>query len=161
MKHPKVQFAPPGFDPTSQDFPIKSGPKLSGFMLWISIGAAVLLLGGKLFFDSVKSAQATVLPTQAPTILPNTATPTATLTFTSTSTGTITPQPTATATRTSAPSATPTATTIPPGVLATWTPGPWLVTRYAATQAAEMNNGKTTPTPMSDVTPTAAARPRR
>lgn len=151
-KMPRTEFPPPGFDPTKEAVNVaalRGGPKLSGCMTWLFLIAAVFLVGGKLFFDGVKAEQAaqaedvTAIPTvfELPTIAPDTATPGPT------STGTITPEPTPTITPTWTP------TMLPPGMMATWTPGPWMLTRYA--KGMKANATPTLDPTVRGLTPTA------
>lgn len=149
----EIRYAEPGYDPTQDDHPMP-GPTLSSCLL--RVGLIIALVGSGLFGVSFVANQAKAkppTPTIAPTIEPTaypTYTPYPTYTipapvtvrsdWTNTPTlyapsQTVTMPPTATVTPT------PTETPLPPGFLATWTPGPWILTRFAATHETR------TPTP--------------
>lgn len=147
----RIQYAPPGYDPLKDDLPMEP-PKLSAWMLIAGIGLAVFLVLGAI--SSARRAEAeeplptlAELPTLSPTIT-TTFTPVATWTPypTYTQVSSQTPYPTYTPMRTQGvlPTFTPTSTPgfrgEPPArvmdgdteaVMATWTPGPWLLTRFA------------------------------
>lgn len=125
---PKSAWVPSGVDPTDLDYPLPGAtPKGCLSKIW-SFGIIGLAMYGlfALYQQSVPKVDAsrapdvlatsTQIPTTAPTAttLPGTPTPT--------------PRPTETPA--------PTATATLPGSMATWTPGPWLITRWAATHAA-------------------------
>ncbi len=161
---PKSAWVPNGIDPTELDYPLER-PTVAGCGWKIGQVLIVLLAvygGITLYTTSQQRAAAnapkpsptlapmatiqintpTPLPTQTPVIITTTPLPTATLPegFTPN----ILPSPvlivvTATPAPTLIPSTTPspTATYTPAGFAATWTPGAWMITRWAATVEAD------------------------
>ncbi|MCE7947209.1 MAG: hypothetical protein DYG88_07245 [Chloroflexi bacterium CFX4] len=124
---PKAAWVPPSVDPTDIEYPLE-GPSLFGcfgkllhIMVWIAAGYGILMMAQSSFGTPPPAPTEVVLPTALPT-----ETPTVTPSGTWTAQPTIPPPPTLV----------PTATPIPPGALATWTPGAWLLTRHAATVEA-------------------------
>lgn len=123
---PKSAWVPPGVDPTNQDYPLER-PRVSGCLgkigHWIIYGMA--LYGFFAMYQQTsggaRAGAPASTPTQAIAIVVGTATPSPTP-------GTPTP---------GAPTNTPTPTAIPPGALATYTPGPWMITRFYATYTAK------------------------
>jgi hypothetical protein len=135
---------PAGVDPTDLDYPLQ-GPTVSGCLAKaFQYLIYFLALYGLVAMWQQTQAQG-AKPTSAHDVLP-TATLTLTLTVAPTIQATWTPERVTPTLRsgsklpTLAPPATltqiPTETPIPPGALATWTPGPWMLTRFAATYAA-------------------------
>lgn len=131
-----TQFAMPGFDPTDENLPPEERPRprLSGCLMGGLLLVVIVGLIGLLVVQSVEQATAgeglpTLLPTQP--LVPDTQTPYPT--YTQPPTWTPAPnQPTWTVapSETPAPTATLTLTPIPPGMIASWTPGPWLLTKF-------------------------------
>ncbi len=141
---PPPVFLSPGVDPTEREYPLE-GPTISGCLLKSAAIVAVAALVVGIVWGVYNANQAANAPTQTPA-------PTATPLATATPYPTLTPWPTYTAMPTwtagpdgqpapsftptlpptkEPPTPTPTATPLPPDVLATWTPGPWLLTRFA------------------------------
>lgn len=160
---PPIRFAEPGTDPTNKGLPLEA-PRLSGCLIIGGILLALLFITGQVL--SANGPQevenlptVAVLPSLTPT-LPPSQTPRPVSTWTPLPTYTLYPTYTRPAS-TSAPTRaavvqfTPTSTvTVPEGsqadalILATWTPGPWLLTRFHATLHP------TTPAPEGTTTPT-------
>jgi len=120
---PKEAYVPNSVDPTDEDYPLE-GPTISGCFGKI-INILIYILAGIGFLAIMSSMQGkpTAAPAKAPTmsdILPS-------LTPSPTITQTLIPGITPTITLT------PSATNIPSGALATWTPGPWMLTRFFST----------------------------
>lgn len=156
-RKPPIRFAEPGSDPTSEASSLMDAPKMSGWLIIGAIILAVMLIGGQIAYSnrSAEAAQNEALPTVAvlPSVTPSlppswtpqpvstwTPLPTYTLYPTYTSAA---PNPTTAPTRAAliqiSPTPIPTLalTDIPAQVdapvLATWTPGAWLITRAHAT----------------------------
>ncbi|MCC6975536.1 MAG: hypothetical protein IT322_16135 [Anaerolineae bacterium] len=147
----RIQYAPPGYDPLKDDLPMEP-PKISAWMLMAGVVIAAFFILGAV--SSARRAEAEEpLPTVAD--LP-TSPPTATTTFTPVATWTPYPTYTLVASQTPYPTYTPmvSPTMLPtvtpsssPGfrgepparvmdedtevVIATWTPGPWMLTKFA------------------------------
>jgi hypothetical protein len=138
---PKSAWVPAGVDPTDLDYPLQ-GPTVSGCLgKMFQYLIYFLALYGLVAMWQQTQAQG-AKPTPIHDVLP---TATLTLTVAPTIRATWTPEvpgalrsdsrlPTATPPPTLTPI--PTETPIPPGALATWTPGPWMLTRFAATYTA-------------------------
>lgn len=147
----RLQYAPPGYDPLKDDLPMEP-PKLSAWMLLAGIGLAAFLVLGAV--SSARRAEAEEpLPTVAelPTLPPTATTtftpvatwtpyPTYTLGPSQTPYPTYTPMNTQVALPTMTPSPSPGLRGEPPArvmdddgmvVIVTWTPGPWLLTKFA------------------------------
>lgn len=122
---PKYAWATPGEDPTEMDFPLErqtvSGclGKVFNWMVWVM--AFVGLVSLYLSTRRPDTPPADILPTPLIEIAPTESIP-------APIPGTSMPTP--------LPSPTPTETPIPPGAIATWTPGPWMLTRWASTYEA-------------------------
>ncbi len=153
---PKSAWVPAGVDPTDLDYPLQ-GPTVSGCLgkVFQYVIYALALYGLLALWQQTQNAkppaaaQHDVLPTATPTVVvtvPVTWTPDSTPALRSDARPTL-PAPTATL------PPLPTGTPIPPGALATWTPGPWLLTRFAATYAAR----HAAPTVTATATPGGAA----
>lgn len=175
-RKPPIRFAEPGSDPTGESSTLSvDGPKMSGCLIIVGIGLAVLLIGGQIAYSnrSAEAAQNEALPTvaQLPSItpsLPPSWTPQPVSTWTPLPTYTLyptytpaAPNPTAAPTRAAliqiSPTPIPTLALTEPApvqvdapVLATWTPGAWLLTRAHATLHPA------TATPTYTMTPEAA-----
>lgn len=128
---PKAAWVPPSVDPTDLEYPLES-PSLFGcfgkllqIVVWIAAGYGILMMAQSSFGTPPPAPAEVVLPSATPTALP-TETPVTTATY----------QPSLPPTLPPIPTLVPTATPIPPGALATWTPGAWLLTRHASTVEA-------------------------
>lgn len=159
-RRPPIRFAEPGADPTGEASSLLDAPKMSGWLIVGGIILAVMLIGGQLVYSTsdktAASAQDDELPTVA--VLPS-LTPTSPPSHTPQPVSTWTPLPTYTLYPTYTPNA-PAATNAPTRaaliqitptsiptlaltepvpvqvdapVLATWTPGAWMLTRFHAT----------------------------
>lgn len=143
---PRIRFAEPGSDPTSEASGFMEAPKLSGCLIWLGIGLAVLLIGGQIAYSNGAADAPEALPTVAvlPSLTPTSA-PSATPRFLAT----WTPPPTYTLYPTYTVPALTTASTraalvqvspsptepivVDAPILATWTPGAWMLTRFHTT----------------------------
>ncbi len=156
-RRPPIRFAEPGADPTSEASSLMDAPKMSGWLLIGGIALAVLF-GGQIAYSnrSAEAAQNEALPTvaQLPSITPtsppsqtpqpvSTWTPLPTYTLYPTYTPSA-PLPTTAPTRAALIQLTPTSiptlaltesvsAQVDAPILATWTPGAWLLTRAHAT----------------------------
>lgn len=143
----KIIYSPPGDDPTQREHEMQ-GPRLSSCLLRITIvlviGLAILFGAGLVINSRAQKApaatatewQASAYPTYTPYptyTLPATAAPSVIPSATPRGAWTEIPTYTLTPTLTLTVTLMPTETLLPPGFLATWTPGPWLLTRFAAT----------------------------
>jgi hypothetical protein len=161
QKTPKVAFAPPGIDPTDQEYPLE-GPTVTGcfgkllqFGVWGMALYGFIMMAQANFGGASAAASTPIPPTPEPQIVivsstpEPSPTPTETAIPSATPTGTWTPEPSPTPTQTAIPSETPipSATLVPAGVLATWTPGAWMLTRHAATIEALRPTATYTRTP--------------
>lgn len=151
---PKPKFPPPGVDPKTLEDSLKfSGPTLSGILQKAFFWFAVIFVGFMLFSQQRKGQEAAeaTMPTIAPTYTSApptpapTFTPSDTPTPTITPTGTVTIYPTIPPTRTPTPTAMNTPTEIPPGMVASWTPGAWMLTKFAATERGDQIDPLETP----------------
>jgi hypothetical protein len=133
---PKVEFGVPGYDPTGEPVSLKdkekNRPRISGCLMVAAMFVLLIGLVGAGALSVINAAKADPLLTLVATAVPS-STPWPTYTPYPTWTPNVlgTPAPTWTPEATMTPSATPTETPIPPGMIATWTPGPWMLTRFA------------------------------
>lgn len=173
-RKPPIRFAEPGSDPTSESSSLMDAPKMSSWLIIGAIILAVMLIGGQIAYSNKDKNEAAsgdlptvaVLPSLTPTTPPS-HTPRAVSTWTPLPTYTLYPTytshaPAATNAPTRAaliqisPTPIPTLelTDIPAQsdapILATWTPGAWLLTRAHATLHPA------TATPTATLTPEAA-----
>lgn len=145
-RKPPIRFAEPGSDPTSESSSLMDAPKMSSWLIIGAIILAVMLIGGQIAYSNKDKNEAASgdLPTVA--VLPS-LTPTTPPSHTPRAVSTWTPLPTYTLYPTYTSHA-PAATNAP--ILATWTPGAWLLTRAHATLHPA------TATPTATLTPEAA-----
>ena len=160
---PPIRFAEPGTDPTNKGLPLEA-PRLSGCLIIGGIALAMLFITGQVL--SANGPQevenlptVAVLPSLTPT-LPPSHTPRPVSTWTPLPTYTqyptyTRPASTSAPTRAAVVGVSLTQTPMVPSpvverveVLVTWTPGPWLLTRFHATLHP------TTPAPEGTTTPT-------
>lgn len=132
---PVVEFGVPGYDPTGEKTSLQDEahrPRLSGCLMVGAMAVLLIVIVGVGAASVLNEAGAAPLPTLAVTPIPSaTAYPTYTPFPTWTPNAQGTPAPTWTPEATATPTDVPTQTPIPPGMLATWTPGPWMLTRFA------------------------------
>jgi hypothetical protein len=118
---PAMAYVPPGHDPTDYEYPPRRttvtgcGGRVLSWSVWILA-----------FVGLVALYQGSQRPRAAPSPTPEIIAPEIVI-VTATFSATFTPGPSPT------PGPTNTASPIPNGALATWTPGAWMLTRFAAT----------------------------
>jgi hypothetical protein len=137
---PKSAWVPAGVDPTDLDYPLQ-GPTVSGclgkafqYLIYFLAFYGLVAMWQQTQAQGAKSTPVhDILQTATLTVAPSvqaTWTPESTLVILRSDPVLPTARPPATLTQI------PTETPIPPGALATWTPGPWMLTRFAATYTA-------------------------
>lgn len=128
----RVQWVPPGQNPTEFDIPLERPGCFSTLTRWLITGLAIygFVAIAQNTFGRAAAPEPTSTPTESVLYVTETAIPTPTLMPTPTESIPL-------VISTPIPTFTPTPTELPQGAIATWTPGPWMLTRYVATHRPE------------------------